>query len=490
MTAALAADRTKPSAETATSLAEIRRTARAPLLGLARLIAEAEGNPRDALLLAGPTVAAVARGLLDRALTSPGSPDDSLHPSAGSFSISTPDKALLRRVVRTASLNSPWRWPAAMLVPQALAISHNSLLSATARERPHAVGFVHAESLIAEARAAPGAPTDRRPVRDAALALCEALTADSPLAKGSREKVLAVLTPLAETALDAAAQDLASVSRHLPRAGSLWSATGGKYAARAVGMAAMRAGREVVRFDHVGTGALVADRLGLDLTERAVSTEVIVATEGLAAAAEENPSGLALPLAKLSAVGGDPEFRLPLEARPRRTRPKVIYATTLLRGLRQYHDGLLTDAVYLRWQIEVARALSCLPIDLVIKPHPATVYPDGINPLDSVAAVAKEPFEALMPEADLYVFDYGQTTTFWKGLATAQPVVYLDLGMTDFLPQVRAALARRATIVPVPYDDRSGMPMLPADALPAAIESAPTAEGGNFFRRLLGGEGI
>ncbi|MBL26142.1 MAG: hypothetical protein CMM50_01130 [Rhodospirillaceae bacterium] len=487
MTAALA-HRTSPATDPAPSLAEIRRTAKAPLLGLARLLADSDEARRDRLLLAGPTVAAVARGLLDRALTVPGSTDEALPPSAGSFAVSVPDKALLRRMARAATWNPPWRWPSAMLAPRTVAVSHNSLLNVAVKERPGAKGFIHAESVIAEARAAAGTRSKDRRLHDDALALCEAMMAATPLGDAQREQVVATLLPVAETALEAAASDLASLPRHLPHARSLWSATGGKYAARAVGLAAMRAGREVVRFDHVGTGALVADRLGLDLTERAVSTEVVVATQGLAAAAEENPSDLALPLGRLNASGGDPEFRFPLSVRPRASRPRVVYATTLLRGLRQYHDGLLTDAVYLNWQVEVATALAKLPIDLIVKPHPATVYPGGINPLEAVAPVAKGPFEALMAEADLYVFDYGQTTTFWKGLATAQPVVYLDLGMTDFLPGVRDALAERAAIVPVAYDDLSGVPVLSDNDLRAAIDSAPTAGGGNHFRRLLGGE--
>jgi hypothetical protein len=249
----------------------------------------------------------------------------------------------------------------------------------------------------------------------------------------------------------------------------------------------MKQGYAVRRFEHVGTGCLVADGLGFDLTERAVSTEVAVPTADLARFAENIHSTELVPLGRLVAGDGDPEFAFPVKTRPRNARLRVVYATTLLRGPMQYHDGLLPDTIYLDWQMRVAEALSGMAIEATVKPHPESRYPNGRNPLSSVARVSSVAFEKLIPETDVFVFDFGQTTTFWKGLATAQPVVYLDLGLTNLQPEVRSALEMRAAVIRVTYDERN-RPILDRKALAEAIAAAKPAGPHNPFRRWLGGE--
>jgi hypothetical protein len=248
----------------------------------------------------------------------------------------------------------------------------------------------------------------------------------------------------------------------------------------------MRQGYVVRRFEHVGTGCLVADGLGFDMTERAVSTEVVVPTAQLAGFAEKIRSRDLEPLGALLSGAGDPDFVFPSTAGPRGTPLRVVYATTLLRGALQYHDALLPDAVYLDWQMRVGEALSVMPFNAIVKPHPETRYPGNRNPLPDVAKVSSEPFERLIADCDVFVFDFGQTTVFWKGLATAKPVVYLDLGLTSFQPEVRAELERRATIVPVAYDERN-RPVLNAALLESAITQARPADFSNPFRQWLGG---
>jgi hypothetical protein len=63
----------------------------------------------------------------------------------------------LRRLARMASWSGPRRLPRVLLRPDAVAVSHNTLLRSTAARHEKAIGFRHAETFLTSARSG-GAP--------------------------------------------------------------------------------------------------------------------------------------------------------------------------------------------------------------------------------------------------------------------------------------------------------------------------------------------
>jgi hypothetical protein len=108
------------------------------------------------------------------------------------------------------------------------------------------------------------------------------------------------------------------------------------------------------------------------------------------------------------------------------------------------------------------------------------------KPLADLAPMSTKRFEEVMGEADLFLFDWSHSTTFWKALCTDRPVVYVDFGLSGFAPGVSPLIERRCRVVPATYDSNN-LPQVDASALADAILAGPTHADGSPFRRLLGG---
>jgi len=393
-----------------------------------------------------------------------------------------PRSYILRRLARVASW-TPWRKiPSAMVAPQATVVSHNELLCAVAKKASITLGFHHADAWLANRDVA------RRTDAGPALALCDVLSenlaqtlvVDEALTARARLLYAANLRPLVEYAW----HDLTSLSRmRLPA--QLWSGTGGSWAARALGIEIMRRGGIMRRFDHGGGTGFIADPLWYRLGELCVTTEFTTYTPAVASILARQVNGASR--AAITGADGDPHFRLPL-GRPRqsRRRPRVVYATTALHGMRRLVPLNLPDAVYVRWQICIARTLATMNIELVLKPHPEGLLRGRTQPLSKVKPIDIRPFEQVINEADVAVFDYPASTAFWAALCTYCPVVLLDTGLTPFEEETLPLIRERVTFVPVDFDTEnrpqfSQSELEDAVLMPRVTDPAP-------FRQMLGGE--
>lgn len=379
-----------------------------------------------------------------------------------------------RAWARAASWTPVSRLPRAWLAPDAVAVTHNPLLAATARRAADAIGFVHAARILAEARA--GAPASVPDATATAAALTDALLGELAIASPYRERAATLIDELARRGLTAAARDLAGLGRlrRLPR--RLWSGTGGNHAARAIGLAVRARGGTVTRFAHGGSLGAIDMIEQLATTELAVSDSFVVPSDGVRRMIDQTREiglpGLSLPVTLEVGARRHTEPR----SRPRAGRPTVMYVTTAALGLAVHAPPFLPDVVYLDWQLHVAETLGRLPIRLVAKPHPEGLFRGRAHPLAEVVEVWSRPFESVMAEADAFVFDYPCSTTFWAALATDRPVIYLDLGLVPFADLARPHIERRCRIVPVAFDERN-LPVVPAalgEALNALVPIDPS----------------
>jgi hypothetical protein len=461
---------------------------------------------RDAGLLALPVILGYARAIVLAALAAERAAragarieaaapefaylqDGAGRPPARSEAILPPASVnlpLLRRIARLRTWTAPARLPRALLRPQAVAVSHNSLLCASAANVSRAIGFRHAEIILDDARRRAGTAPN---AAGEAAALAQALIGDGILDEPYRRRALDLIAATAEAHLGKALADMAAL-RAVPLPEEIWSGSGGLYAPRALGLEVLRRGGRVVRFDHGTPREFVATAEVTALLELAVSSEFVLATEQAAAICRgQIDAGLLARPVTIRGAEGDPIFaRVPARrpAKPPGRPLRVVYAPTQLLGFRQLLPALPPDVVHLDWQMRVAEALRALDVDFVCQAHPEGLLRDRPHPLAEVAPTLRGNFEAQLHAADVFVFDTPTTTALWQAACTDARIVYLDIGAGHMTPRVAELFAARAAVIPA-GPDRDNRPQLDAAALRAAVLDGKRGDPA-AFRRLLAGE--
>lgn len=465
---------------------------------------------RDAALLAMPNILAYARAIVCLALATSRARranvrllssepelsylmhgEGALPDRSAPIMVPEPDMRFetMRRVLRVRSWSSSLRTAAAFMKPAAVAVSHNPLLRKAAANAGQPIGFHHANSILdAARRAASPAPREKHDVASLARVILGDVLPEEPY----RTRTLALLRSMAEPHLALAVRDVGRLrDTRLPK--SLWSGTGGLYAQRAIGIEVLRRGGSVVRFDHGKPKGFVEAREIDTLVEFAVSSEFVVPTEEAAAITRQCSDETLLPWMKhprIRGIGGDPTFaRLPA-ARPARAgsrRLRVVYAPTQLLGFRQLLPVQTADVIYLDWQIQVARALSALPVELVCQPHPEGLFKGRPHPLETVATCISGNFDAQLERADVFVFDYPSTTALWEAACTDARIVFIDIGSGSMTPKIDALFRKRARIVSAAHDE-ANRPLLDGAALRDAVLASSAPADPMPLRRLLAGE--
>jgi hypothetical protein len=398
---------------------------------------------------------------------------------------------LLRSVARTKSWTAWPRLAKAMLAPEGVAISHNSLLIADLRRRGEAVRFEPADHLLRECLTGsdPGASLlGSQAEREALTARVLDNLLDDPLLRADmRQRMRQLLEAVVAADIARADTLLAqlSASPHLPQ--KIWSGTGNFYPSRALGLAAMRRGGTARRYDHGGTASLMADTSFLGPHELAVSTEFVMPTQPAADAIDASARRLApVPVARIEASSGDPALDPgPIWRRqsmpPRR---RVIYVSAPYYGFSQTFPPYPPSPVYIDWQHRLLAALSRLPVDLRHKPHPGGLYAGRTPGLGHYAPVISGWFEDALGDADVVVIDLAATTTLAISMCTDCPIVVLDFGCMPFNPVVRKEIEQRCRIVPVGSDARNRL-VVDVQALTEAVCGGPEREDPTFFRRFF-----
>jgi hypothetical protein len=403
-----------------------------------------------------------------------------------------PGNRWVRRIARTASWTPWWRLPGACLFPTAVAVTHNSLLRDAARTSGERVGFRHADSWLEQIRTRARNVTPVEGLGDLAVSLAKRLATVEGLEEVLRQRLGDLIALHARRVLRQAAKDLAALKacKDIPR--RLWAGSGGYYPVRALSLEVLRRGGTVRRFDHGGANGFTTEEEGVAFSEMTVSTEYVTATPEVARMSiAVGTERLVESFRKVEIYGhkGDPAFRraatlLRQQAGPRR---KVVYVPTALIGFRQLYPPLLPDAVSLDWQLRLAETLAELPVEFLCRPHPEGHHPGDRHPLSRIAPLAGGSFEEVMAMADLFVFDYPLTTTFWQCLCTDVPMVFLNMEVDELTSTARALIERRCQVIPVTYDERN-LPQLDREQLAdAVVEGSGTADPSEF-RRLLAGE--
>ena len=276
--------------------------------------------------------------------------------------------------------------------------------------------------------------------------------------------------------------------RYLPR--EFWATSMGPAYNRVLARVVQKEGGSVTAFDH-GTGCgwmnmpeLVAfewDFCDRFITFSETHAEAIrnMAAQGgryKVNARECVVSASRFPLYDVSIAGkgGHP--------RGGREKLSVWYVPTHYTQEQFYVPPVPPDVVELDFQVRLLCDLADLGHEVVVKPHPGCKVglPPGL--IDCCGArIDKRPFEEIVAEPDVVVFDYPQSTALRSAVIAGIPMVVLDPGRTPFLPDAMSLLQRRAAVVPIERDAENRRHVAKA-ALSAAVAEAPQRMSDAFQR--------
>ena len=402
-----------------------------------------------------------------------------------------PNHLTLRRLARISSWAGQLATPASLLFPQATAISHNPLLRDEARHGDLRVGFRHCEAIYAEALAA-SVPLDAEECQRV-LALSHAflqrLLQVVSLSEVISRRLAEAFQQMADDILSKAARDLKMMARHRSLPTVIWAGTGGYWSSRLIGLEVMRRGGKVTRFQHGSSPGLLKITSPIALTELSVSTEFVTASGKTAELLRSGDAQKHIaPYNEVSIRGGRGEqhiLELARRNQPRKTaRRKVLYGPTILCGFRQFVPAILPDPVHLDWQMRLAEKLVEMPVDLVLRPHPEGLLEGRRHPLNDIVPVSQSTYEESMSAADVFVFDYDQSTTFYEALSTDKPVVFIHMGNELFSDAVWEMICRRCWVIHARFDDRN-RPQIDMEAFEEAVLNSHYKADGSEFRMIL-----
>lgn len=396
-----------------------------------------------------------------------------------------------RRLFRIASwTKSPLRLARAMIVPDHVAISHNGLMRDVAASSGDAISFQHAEHIFLSGRAL--APSDgyEERVNDIVERYESVIARSYPAAGPMLNRMLALYRQSAPAIAQRAARDLDGLSRLKNLPCSLWVGSAGPYAVRAIAIEVRRRGGKTAGFDHGGSLSMMQDPFQIALRELSVNDRYVLPTAGCVRAVTQTSAVEASrPFGNVQLVAGpgDPTFRIPQRQERNRSRrkPRLYYMVTIFRGLRQYAPPLLPDPVYLDWQYRLVEAVKQMGVDLICKPHPEGILRGKRHPLEDVTQVEYRNFEEIMDDADAFLYDYTQSTTFWEAVCTDRPITLIDFSITQFNAMVTPLVERRCRIIKARWDDRN-LPSVDSKELADAIMSKQAIDPSEFRNLLVG----
>jgi len=267
----------------------------------------------------------------------------------------------------------------------------------------------------------------------------------------------------------------------------LWTGTGGNYIARLCRAAVRREGGRITGFDHGGNSHIHADLAPLHVHELSLCDHFVTDTPEKAALLTQGvDTDLSLdgrpPRIMAAARGGVPVLR----STGMRSIRTVMYVTTAFVGETQYPlQPLLPDPVYADWQGRLVNALHATGVRVLVKQHPEGLRKGEPLVMSANGTYIGGRFDEVAHQADAFIFDYPATSTLGEAITSEKPVIFVDLQLADWNPQVRADFERRCAIVPCPPDSWN-RPMVDTDALAAAL-AAPLDDGGAYARKYLTG---
>ena len=400
----------------------------------------------------------------------------------------------LRRLARTASWTSIPKIPKAMLYPDAVSLTHNSLL----RELLHGISDSVRNSydcdFINMTKKRDMVFLKKIDVAEISSEITANLLYDLPLQTEIKVRLSKAIRQLFNESYQDATNILAHL-RAVPKLpNKIYTGTGNKWMSRALGLEIIRREGEAIRCDHGGSISLLHPPEFVALNELAVSSKFYVTTKMAAELPELNDAvKLTNPIQSclIKSANGDPGLEVTHSASHKKINSsqklRVMYIPSLFYGLNQASPPVLGGPQYMAWQERLIGILNNMSIDLTCRPHPGGQKPPhNLNPTRDIA-LAKKPFESVVANTDVLIYDFPATTTLAVGLCTDRAIILLDHGTMKFNESVSSEIRKRCTLLTCNFDEHN-IPFISKDALESAICDSTRISDPTYFKQLFLGK--
>ena len=401
----------------------------------------------------------------------------------------------LRRAARTATLNrTPIRTLSGFFAPQAHVLSHNSLLRDFTRTSSKQLSFLHGSKLLEDARRTASPVVDNRLIDDAVAFYSSLLSEAYTFPPAVDDRAREAFRMRARIIIEEAARDLAALRSYPRLPTEIWSGSCGRYVTRATVLAVRSNGGRAIGFDHGGSGVMVSDVAFFSLCDLSLRDQFVTTTPAASEfirRANSLPKYLSTKETTFQGASGDPLFRrastLPSRRKNRASRPRILFVNTIYTSLRQQLPPLLPDVLSISLQRQILDAISDLNVDLAVKPHPEGNLQNSRHPLAEFAEIDERPFVEALEDADLLMFDYPQTTTFWETVCTDRSILFFDTGVSQFHAQSWELLQERCHVLKVEWNEEFFPTIDPPRLRTAVNELLDTSVDNSDMRALLAG---
>lgn len=276
--------------------------------------------------------------------------------------------------------------------------------------------------------------------------------------------------------------------RNLPSL--LWNGTGGSLWNRLLRRAVRAGGGITTGHDH-STGSGMFRGTAIELVEFAECDEFVAATWAQAKLLERSFDPARCPQMQrprfLSVdYGGRVKSWSPGRVGLRASRiHRVMVLSDRYAGEEFYHEPAMPDPVAVDWQARLFHRLHAWGYEVLYKPHPSDIgcIPPGFEHRLGVRTFTR-PFEEVWHLADAYLLDRPQSSAFGLAFSTGRPVIYVDFGIIEWMPEARKDLAQACAIVEG-WFDKEQRAQVDWDALRQAVNAAAVLKSDEFVRKYI-----
>ena len=295
---------------------------------------------------------------------------------------------------------------------------------------------------------------------------------------------------IASTLLTRTARDLAWIRQALRREGALdyLGVSGTNYYSRILSLVVQELGGTVTSFNHGGASCRYI--VDYSLPEFSTCTRFGVENTPCIKLFEKLFELFPRPLKnqiQFFSVNYD-SYRTLWESL--RDRPPPSRVKRIMLMSHPYHGDFSHHCQYpdpIKWDVElrIIRQLQSAGYDVVYKPHPGGRYhtlradflPLGVQ-------VISEPFEAVLDEADAYVYYCTDSTTMASAVCTKKPIVFIDCGFEQWFDDPWELFRKRAHVVSGGFDEDNRM-TFDETALLHVLQKTPEEPDEGFLKKYF-----
>jgi len=405
--------------------------------------------------------------------------------------------AFLRRIIRTASWEKPWRLFKTVFYPNIYALGHSKVLIEHARKSDERIYFFQSNELTAK--------IFKNSNKDFSPPYLNSLVSDFITTLTGHIKIKSIYYDnfkiLIERIIykkvleDSLALDACYNYTKLPK--NIWISTGLAHNYRMLALAVLRRGGKVTSFGHATGTVFAPTRDSLFYGEFAVTNDFIDITKDASDLLksyffDKYPSAINSPF-QISGANNNSTFKNKVKKKSKNKKPTVIYTSNTVLDIERC-TPFSHSMAYFNWQLKLTDILDKMNINLICQPHPEGIFAmqDITHPLRKKYHMPKARFDDVKDQADVFLVDFVHSTTFGEILVTDKPIVRInwndDSNYIGVAKHIKVLLDKRCRSISACFQECGSLEVNEEELNNAILTNWQEKVDSTDFRKLLLGK--